>query len=78
MMVNDTLTMVKSSLTTYATVISECSNEELRTAIQQIRDKCEISQYELYKLAERKGFYKAAAPAKEGDIQEIKSQFQNK
>ncbi len=78
MMVNDALSAVKSSLTTYATVISECSNQELRTAIQQIRDKCETSQYELYKLAEKKGFYKAAAKADESEIKEIKSQFQSK
>jgi len=74
-MVNDALSSVKSSLTTYATVISECANINLRTAIQQIRNNCETSQYELYKLAEMKGFYKPAATAPDTDVQQVKAQL---
>ncbi|MDP4093562.1 MAG: spore coat protein [Bacillota bacterium] len=74
-MVNDTLSMVKSSLTGYANAISECSNPNLRSAIQQIRNSCETSQYELYKLAQSKGFYQPATMADNKDVQEIKSLF---
>jgi len=74
-MVNDALSMVKSSLTTYANVISECSNPNLRSAIQQIRNNCETSQYELYKLAQSKGFYQPAMMADNQDVQQIKSQL---
>ncbi|KPU42511.1 coat F domain protein [Oxobacter pfennigii] len=74
-MVNDALTSVKSSMTTYANVIAECSNPSLRSAIQQIRNSCEASQYELYKLAEQKGFYKPAQAADNQDVQEVKSQL---
>jgi spore coat protein CotF len=73
-MVNDALASVKSSLTTYATVISECANPELRTTIQQIRNNCETSQYELFKLAQTKGFYKPAMMADTQDIQQVKTQ----
>lgn len=74
-MVNDTLSSVKSSLTTYANVISECSNPNLRSTIQQIRNSCETSQYELYKLAQTKGFYQPATMAPDNEVQEIKSMW---
>lgn len=74
-MVNDALTSIKSSLTTYANVISECSNSELRGAIQQIRNSCENSQYELFKLAQSKGYYQPAMMAADTDVQNVKSQF---
>ncbi|MFA9380346.1 MAG: spore coat protein [Acetanaerobacterium sp.] len=75
-MVNDALSSVKSSLTFYANTISECSNPTLRSTIQQIRNTCETSQYDLYKLAQQKGFYQPASMADEQEVQEIKSQFQ--
>jgi spore coat protein CotF len=75
-MVNDALSSVKSSLTFYANTIAECANPNLRTTIQQIRNNCEASQYELYKLAQSKGFYKPAIAAKEDEIRETKTQLQ--
>ncbi len=74
-MVNDALSTLKSSLTTYATVISECANPTLRSAIQQIRNNCETSQYELFKLAQTKGYYQPAQAAPNQDVQQIKSQL---
>ena len=76
-MVNDALSSVKSSLTFYANTISECANPTLRSTIQQIRDKCETSQYELYKLAQTKGYYKPAVMAKDDEVQQTKSQLQS-
>ena len=75
-MINDTLSMVKSSLTTYATTISECANPTLRSTIQEIRNNCENSQYELFKLAETKGFYQPAMAANDNEVQQVKSQLQ--
>lgn len=75
-MVNDALSSVKSSLTTYASVISECANPNLRSTIQQIRNNCENSQYELFKLAQSKGYYQPAFMADDSDVREVKSQFQ--
>ncbi|HHW49703.1 MAG TPA: spore coat protein [Clostridiaceae bacterium] len=74
-MVNDVLTMLKSSIKEYAGVITEASNGQLRQTIQQIRNNCEAFQYDLYKLAEQKGYYKPAQPASQSDIMQIKSQF---
>ncbi|CAM4227301.1 coat protein F [Paenibacillus macerans] len=74
-MVNDALSMVKSSLTTYTNVISECANPQLRATIQQIRNNCEASQYELFQLAQSKGFYQPAMMADNQEIQQVKSQL---
>ncbi len=75
-MANDALSGVKSSLTFYANAISECSNPNLRSTIQQIRNNCETSQYELYQIAQQKGFYQPATIAPDQEVQEIKSQLQ--
>jgi spore coat protein CotF len=75
-MVNDALASVKSSLTAYTTAISECSNPNLRSTLQQIRNGDECSQYELYKIAQSKGYYQPATMADQNEINEIKTQFQ--
>ncbi|MGP0584268.1 spore coat protein [Paenibacillus timonensis] len=74
-MVNDALSMVKSSLTNYSSVISECANLQLRSTVQQIRDNCEKSQYELFQLAQSKGFYQPAMMADTQEVQQVKSQL---
>jgi len=76
-MVNDTLSMINSSLTGYATFIAESNNVNLRQTLQQIRNNDETSQYDLYKLAEQKGFYKPAAMAPDVDVNTVKSLFMN-
>ena len=57
-MVNDILEGVKSGLKTYQGVISEAENMQLRQTIQQIRNNDESFQYELFKVAQTKGYYK--------------------
>lgn len=75
-MVNDILSMVNSSLTGYASVIAQCSDQNLRQTIQQIRNSDEQFQYDLSKIAEQKGYYKAAQQATSEEIQQISSLFQ--
>ena len=74
-MVNDVLSTLNSSITGYANVITQASNTQFRQAIQQIRNNCETFQYDLYKIAEQKGYYKPAQQANQNEIQQIKSQF---
>jgi spore coat protein CotF len=74
-MVNDVLSMINSSLTGYANVIAQCSDQNLRQALTQIRNSDEQFQYQLYKAAEQKGYYKPASQASSQEIQEIKSMF---
>lgn len=73
-MVNDTLAMINGSLSGYASVITQASNAQFRQTIQQIRNADEQFQYQLYQMAEQKGYYKPAAQAPQADIQTVKSQ----
>ena len=75
-MVNDILDGIKAELTTYQGVISEAENTQLRQTIQQIRNNCESFQYELYKVAQSKGYYKPAAQATTTEIQTVKTELQ--
>lgn len=75
-MVNDILNGVKSELTTYQTVISETQNMNLRQTIQTIRNNDESFQFELFKVASSKGYYKPAQPAMINEILTIKNELQ--
>lgn len=75
-MVNDILSGVKASLSSYQTAISETENMQLRQALQQIRNNDESFQYELFKTAQAKGYYKPAQPATVTEIQTVKSEVQ--
>ena len=75
-MVNDILSGVKSSLTTYQNAIAECENMELRQTLQQIRNNDESFQYELFKVAQTKGYYKPASKATVTEIDEVKNNLQ--
>ncbi len=75
--VNDVLSMINGSLSCYASYIAQTSNEQLRRTLQQIRDHDEKFQYDLYKLAEQKGYYRPAQMADSDDIQQVRSQFES-
>ena len=74
-MVNDILSGEKSNLTAYQTAISESENMQLRQTFQQIRNNDESFQYELFKTAEAKGYYKPAQPATVTEIQTVKDEL---
>ena len=75
-MVNDILESVKADLTTYQGAISEAENMQLRQTFQQIRNSDESFQYELYKIAQTKGYYQPAAKATVTEINTVKSELQ--
>ena len=75
-MFNDVLESVKASLTAYQTAISESENTTLRQTFQQIRNNDESFQYELFKIAENKGYYKPAAKATVTEISTVKTELQ--
>ena len=75
-MVNDILSGVKSDLTAYQTAISESENMNLRQTFQQIRNNDESFQYELFKVAETKGYYKPAQKATVTEIETVKTELQ--
>ena len=76
-MVNDILEGVKSGLKTYQGVISEAENMQLRQTIQQIRNNDESFQYELFKVAQTKGYYTPAGQAPQTEIDKVKNEVSN-
>lgn len=76
-MVNDILESVKADLKTYQGVITETENMQLRQTIQQIRNNDESFQYELFKIAETKGYYKPAAKATVTEVDSVKTELEN-
>ena len=76
-MVNDILSSVKSDLSSYQTAISECENMGLRQTFQQIRNNDESFQYELFKIAQTKGYYKPAAKATVTEVSSVKTELEN-
>ena len=75
-MVNDILSGVKSDLTAYQTAITESENMNLRQAFQQIRNNDESFQYELFKIAQTKGYYKPAQKASQTEVETVKTELQ--
>ena len=75
-MVLDILTGTKAGIAGYAKSITECADPALRQTFQQMRDGDEQFQYDLYKIAQQKGYYKAAGPANQSDLSEVKAFLQ--
>ena len=75
-MVNDILGNVKADLSAYQTAISETENMQLRQTFQQIRNNDECFQYELFKIANAKGYYKPAKKATVTELQTVKTELQ--
>lgn len=75
-MVNDILSDTKESLKTYQSVITEAGNTNLRQTLQEIRNSNETFQYDLYRVAELKGYYSPASPASSNEINQVKTEFQ--
>ena len=72
-MVLDILSGTKASLGNYAKVITETSNQNLRQTFQQMRDSDEKFQYDLYKVAEQKGYYTTSPPCNPQDVSSVKT-----
>jgi spore coat protein CotF len=75
-MVNDILENIKTSLKTYQDVITETGNTNLRQTLQQTRNGDESFQYELYKVASAKGYYKPAANATPDEISKVRNEVE--
>ena len=75
-MVNDVLSNIKMMLSRYQNVIAETENIQIRQVIQQIRNNDESFQYELFKVAETKGYYKPAQKATSTEIETVKTELQ--
>lgn len=73
-MVNDALNSINSGLTSYASMIAQTENQELRATLKQMRDQAEKSQYDLYTIAKKLNYYTPAQQASEQEIMKVKSE----
>jgi spore coat protein CotF len=74
-MLNDYLVSIKGSLATYANVIAETNNAQLRSTFQQMRNQDEQRQYQIAQTAMQKGYYKPAALAQQSEVQQLKNEL---
>lgn len=73
--INDYLAGLNASLAGYGGIISQCENQQLRETIQSMRNKDEVRQYALFKIAKDKGYYIPAEQATLEEISKVKSQL---
>ncbi|WP_066870439.1 spore coat protein [Clostridium mediterraneense] len=74
-MISDYLSSINASLAGYGATIAQTENRELRQTLQDMRNQDEIRQYNLFKKAKEKGYYKPAEPATQDEISSIKQEF---
>ena len=75
-MVNDILEGSKNSLKSYENAIVESENTNLRQTLQEIRNSCETFQYDLYRVANLKGYYKPSQKATTTEVETVKTELQ--
>ena len=76
-MVNDILESTKHNLKEFQGAILETANLELRQTFQNLRNSFESFEYELFKLAESKGYYIPSQNATQDQVGKVKSEVTN-
>ncbi|RSK25793.1 spore coat protein [Bacillus sp. HMF5848] len=74
-MVADYLSQLNASLGSYAQVIAQSDNKQLRDTFVQIRNQDEQKQWEVYQAALQRNYYTPASKASHQDVQQVKQQF---
>ena len=74
-MVADTLTGINGELVRYGEMISQTQNAQLKQLLKNMRNQCEMSQEEIYRIARTKGYYVPAAKAAREEVDHVRSIF---
>lgn len=74
-MVSDALQGINSELKMYGDMIPQTDNMELKQTLKQIRNQCETSQEEIYRIARSKQYYIPAEQATQEEIAHVRSIF---
>ena len=72
-MVADTLAGINGELVRYGEMISQTENQQLKQALKQMRNQCEMSQEEIYQIARAKSYYVLAERAKPEEVAHVRS-----
>ena len=74
-MVADTLVGINGELKMFSEMIPQTEEPRLKQTLKDLRNKCEVSQEELYQIARAKQYYVPASKATEEEVQHVKSLF---
>ena len=72
-MVTDTLAGINGELVRYGEMIPQTENPQLKQALKQMRNQCEMSQEEIYQIARAKSYYVPAPRAKPEEVAHVRS-----
>lgn len=72
-MVADTLASINGELVRYGEMISQSENPQLKQTLKQMRNQCEMSQEEIYKIARERSYYVPAAQATREEVDHVRS-----
>lgn len=71
--VYDILSGSKASIGSYTKAITECSNPQLRSTLQTLRNEAETAQFQLYQIASQKGYYVQPPVADQNSVNQVKT-----
>ena len=74
-MVSDTLVGINGELKMFGDMIPQTEEPKLKQTLKDLRNKCEMSQEELYQIARAKQYYVPASKASAEEVQHVKSLF---
>ncbi|MCI8598902.1 MAG: spore coat protein [Lachnospiraceae bacterium] len=74
-MVSDALVGINGELKMFGDMIPQTEEPRLKQTLKEMRNKCEMSQEELYQIARAKQYYVPASKATEEEVQHVKSLF---
>ena len=72
-MVTDTLAGINGELVRYGEMIPQTENPQLKQALKQMRNQCEMSQEQIYQIARAKSYYVPASWAKPEEVAHVRS-----
>ena len=72
-MVTDTLAGINGELVRYGEMIPQTENPQLKQALKQMRNQCEMSQEEIYQIARAKSYYVPAPWGKPEEVAHVRS-----
>lgn len=74
-MVLDILNGLKANIISYTNTISQCGDLNVKQMFEEIRKETEKAYYDLYKIAEKKGYCIIPTKSTEQELQDLKTKL---
>ena len=74
-MVADTLVGINGELKMFGEMIPQTEEPRLKQTLKDLRNKCEMSQEELYQIARAQSYYVPASKATDEEVAHVRSLF---